>query len=785
MKTIVLLALTLISFMGQAMPAKIVSAENPDETKVMLSGNIRDKNSGENLIGVAIYVKELQTGVISDIDGNYNITLSPGYYTIAVSYVGYETLQQQHTINGNLTINFELAVKTTSLHEVIVKDAVVNENTSENEMSSIKMKPEQIKSIPALMGEVDVIKVIQLLPGVQSSGEGLSGFNVRGGGSEQNLILLDDAPVYNASHLMGFFSIFNNDAIKEVKLYKGDIPASNGGRLSSLLDIKEKEGNLKKFEGNGGIGTISSRLTLEGPLVKDKCSFILSGRRSYADLFLPLSSNSEARKNRLYFYDLNAKLSFILNENNRLTISSYSGRDFYAYGKAFGMSWGNSVQSIRWSHIFSKKLLSSFSLINSSYKYRMTLSEDIAGFKWDSKIEDFGVKGDFGYFINTTNTLRFGLSSTAHKFNPGAITQNGNESIKDYALPANSALEHAIYISNEQKVNALLSLDYGLRFSVFQNIGKATIYKFDNNYSSMDSVVYTSGKIFNTYAGLEPRVGVKYSLNEFSSIKANYSRTKQYVNLASNSQGGTPLDIWFPSNPNIKPQLSDQYALGYFRNFLNNKIETSVEVYYKNINNLIDFKDHANLLMNPKLDGELRIGKGRAYGVEFLVRKQEGRLNGWISYTLSKSERKINDINQGNYYPSNYDKTHNVSVVANYEISKRVCFSASWVFITGAAVTLPNGRFEYGNIIIPIYSDRNGSRLPDYHRLDLSLTLKGKDKPGKKIHGEWNFSVYNAYYRKNAFSISFEQSKEDPTKTVAYKVYMFPVIPSVTYNLKF
>jgi len=785
MKTFLLIAFAFITLMGQASTANNPVTGNPEGTKVILSGSTKDKNTGETLTGVAIYIKELQTGVLSDSMGHYTIGLAPGLYNITATYIGYQPMQQSLKITKSQTLNYELTVKTSDLKEVVIRDARTNDNISATEMSVMKINPAQIKSIPALMGEVDVIKVIQLLPGVQSSGEGFSGFNVRGGGSEQNLILFDDAPVYNASHLMGFFSVFNNDAIKDVKLYKGDIPASYGGRLSSLLDIKEKEGNQNKFAGNGGIGTISSRLTLEGPIIKDKASFIVSGRRSYADLFLPLSSDEEVRKNNLYFYDVNAKLNYILNNNNHITASYYKGRDVYGYAGAVGMSWGNNVQSLRWNHTFSKKMVSVFSLIHSNYKYNMTLSEKIAGFKWDSKINDYGVKGDFGYYLNDANTLRFGFSSIWHLFNPAAITPNGNESIKSYALPVNSALEHGLYLSNEQKINKFLSLDYGLRVSVFQNVGKATIYSFDNSYNAMDSTVYAKREIFNTYAGIEPRFGVKYTLNDASSVKANYSRTRQYVNLASNSQGGTPLDLWFLSDPNVKPQIADQFAVGYFRNFMHNKIETSVELYYKHIDNLIDFKDHALLLMNPKLDGELRCGIGRAYGAEFLIRKQEGRFNGWISYTLSRSERKINDINHGNYYPASYDKTHNISIVTNYELSKRVSISANWVFVTGAAVTLPTGRFEYGNIIVPVYSDRNSSRLPDYHRLDLSLTWKGKEKPGKKIIGEWNFSLYNAYYRKNAFSVSFEQDKEDPNKTVAYKVYMFPIIPSVTYNLKF
>lgn len=787
MKTYLMILLSLLSLLGQAeRKSSLTSPGTPEGNQVVINGTIKDKNTGEELIGAAIYFTELQTGAITDITGWYTLSLKAGSYNVKISYVGYESQEQRIVINQSATINYELIKTTTSLKEVVVSDfSKANANTSANEMSVVSIKMEQIKSIPALMGETDVVKVIQLLPGVQSSGEGFSGFSVRGGGTEQNMILLDDANVYNASHMMGFFSVFNNDAIKDMKLYKGDLPASKGGRLSSVLDIQTKEGNLKKITGCAGIGTISSRAEIEGPVVRDKCSFMVSARRSYADLFLKMSKDSAVNQNGLYFYDLNYKLTYKLDNRNKIFISGYKGLDAYHYADAFGMKWGNTTQTLKWNHIFNNKSFVNTSLMHSSYKYRMTLSKDILGFIWDSQTSDYSAKADFTIYPDKNNTLRFGIMSTVHHFNPGIISPNGNEAINHYAMEANNALESIVYLDNEKNLGSQISLDYGVRFTLFQNIGKATVYHFGSDHQSFDSTVYLKNKIYHSYAGIEPRLGIKYEIDGSSSVKAGYSRTRQYIQLASNSQGGTPFDMWFPSDPNIEPQLADQVAAGYFRNFKDNTIETSVELYYKTMQNQIDFKDNAMLLMNPKLDGEIRTGNARAYGIEFFVRKQTGSLTGWVSYTLSKSERKIDDINQGNYYSSNCDKPNNISVVLSYALSGRLSLSASWVYTSGAPVTLPAGKYIYGNAIVPVYSGRNGSRLPDYHRMDISATLKGKDKPGKKIKGEWNFSVYNVYNRKNTFSVSFEQSKDSPSQTEAYKVYLFPVIPAISYNVKF
>ena len=625
-----------------------------------------------------------------------------------------------------------------------------------------------------------------MLPGVQSVSEGSSGFSVRGGAPDQNLILLDDAPVYNASHLLGFFSVFNNDAIKDVKLYKGDIPANFGGRLSSVLDINMKEGNNKEYEVDGGIGLISSRLTIEGPIVKDKASFIVSGRRTYADLFLGLSSNKALHNNKLYFYDFNAKVNWEINENNHIYLSGYFGRDVFSNSFA-GFKWGNETGTFRWNHLFTKKIFANFTFLYSDYLYNLgTPTGSTNSFVWNSDLQDFGVKGDISYYPNTNNTIKVGISVTQHSFNPGKANGIGSQSyFQDYVVPGTQAIESAIYASNEEKLGNHLTLDYGLRFSMFQSVGPTTLYHFNSNYVATDSTIYKSWTFYNTYSGFEPRFGAVYVLNELSSIKASYTRTLQYLQLAQNSTAGTPLDFWFPASPNVKPQVADQVATGYFRNFRKNTIETSVEVYYKWMNDVIDFKDHAVLLLNKQLEGELRIGKAWSYGAEFLVRLNERKMSGWVSYTYSRTFRQIPTINNGAYYPAPYDKPHNISVVYNYQLTKRLGISANWVYATGTAVTFPTGRAIIGGKVIPIYSDRNAYRYPDYHRMDLSVDYSCKDKPGRKFKWDLNFSVYNVYDRHNTWTINFVQDNIDPNTTYAEKTYLFGIIPSVTLNFHF
>lgn len=780
-------SILIILFCACYYPAFAATPANADPAKTYtLSGYVKDSNTGEALIGATIYVRSLKTGATTNLYGFYSFSLPNDKYLLEFSFLGYSMVEMPVDLHQNVTLNVELKLRQEELSEVIITGQRNDDNVKKPEMSVVRMDVKSINRIPAFFGEVDLIKAIQLLPGVMTTSEGASGFSVRGGSPDQNLIQLDEAVVYNASHLLGFFSVFNNDAIKDVTLYKGDIPASSGGRLSSLLDVRMKDGNSRKFSATGGIGLISSRLTLEGPIVNDNTSFIVSGRRTYADLFLPLARNKDVRDNTLYFYDFNAKASHRFDDNNRVFVSGYFGRDIFANQFA-RMSLGNQTATLRWNHLFSKKLFTNFSLIYSKYDYSLGTPEgEASAFKWTSNLNDYSGKADFTWFLSPSSTIKFGASSTYHEFYPGTAKGVGdNTLISEFVLPGSFAFEHGIYISNEQKVSGRLTLKYGLRLSVFQNVGPGTLYNYDESFVANDSTVYGKGDYYHTSAALEPRFGANFAINESSSIKASYSRTAQYVHLAQNSTAGTPLDIWFPSSPNVKPSMADQVALGYFRNLKNNKLETSVEVYYKQMSNVIDFKDHAVLLLNRKLDGELRFGKAWSYGLELMVKIPEGRLNGWVSYTLSATKRKIPLINNGATYAAPYDKPHNVTVVFNYELTKRFIISANWVYATGLPVTFPVGRAEIGNKIIPIYSDRNAYRLPDYHRLDVAAILKGKNKKGRRWHGEWNFSVYNAYARKNTWTVNFVQDNNNPNVTYAEKTYLFSLIPSITYNFTF
>jgi hypothetical protein len=762
---------------------KSAMAINPETAgnRVSLSGYIKDSQNGEALIGATIIVKELKNGTTTNLYGFYSINLPKGNYNIEITYVGFKTYSSKVNLDENKVLNIELLTDAKELEEVVIQAEKPDANVKRTEMSVAKLEMKTIKKIPALMGEVDVIKAIQLLPGVQSTSEGSSGFSVRGGSTDQNLILLDEATVYNASHLLGFFSVFNNDVIKEIKLYKGDIPASSGGRLSSLLDVRMKDGNSKEFAGTGGIGLISSRLAVEGPIIKDKASFIVSGRRTYADLFFPLLPEEGAQDASLYFYDLNLKANYIVNQNNRVYISGYLGKDFFGSGDA-GFGFGNNTLTLRWNHQYNSILFSNLTFIKSNYNYKIENDDNTNTFKWSSDLEDYSIKLDYNLYATPENTIKFGASSTYHTFNPGKVTDfMGSGSV--FKIHNNYAYEHGIYASNEQKLFNKLTLKYGLRYSAFQNISKQNIYKYDNEFKIYDTITNPPVK---TYSALEPRLGFTFEIDSISSIKGSYSYTTQYVQLASNSNAGFPLDVWYPASNNVKPQKANQYAIGYFRNFRHNTIETSVEVYYKDMYNVIDFKDNAVLLLNSKLEGELRYGKAYSYGAEFMIQVSEKKLNGWVSYTYSRTKRKVNDISKNNWYVAPYDKPHNVAIVLNYEFTKRLSISANWVYATGTPITYPIYKTQLDDKTwLLYYSGRNGSRLPDYHRLDLALILKSKHKPNALWEGEWNFSLYNAYAHKNVWMVNFVQDKDNPNVLNGEMTYLFSVVPSVTYNFKF
>lgn len=777
-------SLVFLAFFLSALPG-LWAVEEPLKG-ITISGHVRDASTGEELIGANVYILESGKGTVTNTYGFYSLSVNPGKYTIGFSYIGYQPQEFTFNLEESSLKNIELAPGIEELEEVVISTIRKNDNVSSLETGTSRLSIQSIRRIPAFMGEIDVIKAIQLLPGVQSASEGSSGFSVRGGSIDQNLILLDEATVYNASHLLGFFSVFNNDAIKEVKLYKGDIPASHGGRLASLLDIRMKDGNMKNFSGAGGIGSISSRLTLEGPIVKDKTSFLISGRRTYADIFLPFAKNEDIRDNELFFYDLNLKVNHIVNENNRIFFSGYFGRDVFSNEFA-GMSFGNNTLTMRWNHLFSSRLFSNFSLVRSSYNYELGTPEgEATAFRWNSDLESYSLKADFSFFIRPESTLKFGWQSTYYIINPGLAKGIGEETIfTEFKVPDNFSLEHGAYAMGEEKIGEHFALKYGLRLSGFQNVGETTVYQFDKDFEITDSSLYEKGEIFNYFLGLEPRLGLNYIFNENNSIKTSYSRTRQYIQLAQNSTAGTPLDVWFTSSPNIQPQISDQLSIGYFRNFREHTFETSLEVYYKNMQNTIDFRDHAQLLLNQSLEREVRTGSSWSYGVELLLKINEKKLNGWISYTYSKTQRKIEGINNGKVYSAPYDKPHDIAVVLNYQFNDKWSLGSNWVYSTGLPYTFPTGRYEILGKILPVYSDRNEYRFDNYHRLDVSFNYSPRKKQGKKWLGEWNLSVYNAYARKNTWAINFVQDEKNPNSTYAEKTYLFSIIPAITYNFKF
>lgn len=755
--------------------------------KFTLSGQIKDGRNGEDLIGASVFEPQSGDGTVTNLYGFYSLTLPEGNYRLEFSYVGYSPKIVEVQLHADKSMNVELNETGMTIQEVVVTAEREDRNVTATGMSREKLAIEKIKTIPVVLGEVDVIKAIQLLPGVQNSGEGQSSFYVRGGGGDQNVVLLDEAPVYNASHLLGIFSVFNADAVKDVQLYKGGIPASYGGRLSSVLDIRMKDGNNKQFSASGGIGTISSRLTLEAPLANGRGSFIVAGRRTYFDAFLAIAalSDSTLKDNKLYFYDLNLKANYRLTEKDRIFLSGYFGRDAFS-DTGFNVGWGNGTGTLRWNHIYNKRLFSNLTFIYSKYNYSLGQDDDVAGFKWDSDIKDYSMKLDFNYYLSPKNSLRFGYQGTRHHFSPGFARGVGSETIfNEIKVPESMSLEHGLYVENEQQITNKFSATYGIRASLFQNVGKTIVYQYNDQYEVVDSVKYGAGKVYNHYFHIEPRLGLKYQLDASKSVKASYNRMVQYLQLASNSQSASPFDIWFPSSPNVKPQLADQVAAGYFQNFRDNAYEASVEIYYKKMQNSPDFKDYAEIFLNKYLEGEMRFGEARAYGAEFLLKKNKGQLTGWLGYTLSKSERRIDEINNGKWYETNYSKTHNITLVANYTLNKRSSFAVNFVYVTGAPTTFPIGRYEFNGQILPVYGDRNASRMPDFHRMDVSYILKSKEKPGRKWSWDWNFSVYNVYNKHNPYTITFKEDDDKPGETYAQQTYIFPIMPSITWNFKF
>lgn len=760
------------------------------QDKFTISGHIKDATNGEELIGANIFVKESGEGTSTNVYGFYSLSLTSGDYQVEFSYLGFQYQFMVVKLTGNKVLNIELQPEGLTIAEVVVVAKEEDQNIKNVEMSVERLSAVQIKQIPQVMGEADLIRSIQLLPGVSTVGEGATGFNVRGGNVDQNLILLDEATVYNSSHLFGLFSVFNVDAIKDSKLYKGGIPAKYGGRLSSVLDVRQRDGNRKKFAANGGIGLIASRLTLEGPIQKDESSFMVAGRSSYGHLFLKF--NPDLKDDVVYFYDLNAKANFTLSDKDRVYLSGYFGRDVFNFGDDFSSDWGNATASVRWNHLFSSKLFSNFTAIYSDYGYSFGVPEGAGAFDWDAKILNYVVKGDFTYFFNPKSKLDFGMESNFYRFHPGRARGLGSESIfNEINVEHKRAWENAIYASYEHEPIKNLTLQYGLRFSHFQRLGKEKVFLYENGIPSseeaiIDTVSYDRMEKIVSFSGLEPRFAANYVINNKNSVKLSYNRMRQYIQLVSNTTSATPIDIWTPSGKYIDPATVDQVAIGYFRNFSDNTFEASIEGFYKDFQDLLDYKDGAELLLNENLETELLSGDGRAYGMEVSIRKNKGAITGWVSYTLSRSERKVEGINGGEYFPSNYDKTHDLSVTASWKINEKWNLSSNFAFATGRPITYPDSRYVYDGITVPHYGNRNGARTPVYHRMDIGVQFNPKGKENKRWKSTWDFGVYNAYARKNAYSIFFRQNEDNPLETEAVRLSIFGmVLPYVTYNFEF
>jgi hypothetical protein len=762
----------------------VLSREELPKTAT-ISGFIRDARNGESLTGAVVYPQEIPSvGIASNSYGYYSLTLPTGKYSLIVRFLGYKTRIVPVELKENMQLSFDMEEESIALKEITITGEKNNNNVVQSELIS-KINVREIQNIPVILGEKDILKTMQLLPGVTPAGEGNAGFFVRGGGVDQNLILLDEAPVYNPSHLLGFFSTFNSDAIKDITLYKGGFPAEYGGRLSSVVDIKMNEGNNKTFHLSGGIGIIASRLSVEGPLFKSKGSFMIAARRTYADVFLKLlprnGADSTASRSTLYFYDLNMKANYQLSSKDRLYFSCYLGRDNFNLGGAIGLNWGNVTATSRWNHIISDKMFSNTSLIFNRYSYKFNVAVGNLTMRVLSEIKDWNLKEDLNYYLNSNNTLKFGFNVIYHTFVPSKVDSSAFLRVR--SMDNRYALENALYISNEQKITPHLKAIYGLRYSLFSSIGPGTVYTYDQVSDIIDSATYPKGKIFNTFGGFEPRVLVNYVINDSSSVKISYARTRQYIHLLSNTTSTTPFDLWIPSNVNILPEIADQYTLGYFRNFSNNMYETSVEVYYKTLKNQIDYRNGANLILNNKVESQLVFGKGWGYGAEFLIRKKYGKLTGWISYTLSKTKRQFPDINGGSVFLAKQDRPNNIAIVGMYALNPKITLSATWIFISGNVVTFPSGRYLVDGNIVPYYTERNGYRMPDYHRLDVGLTWQRKKS--ERFESNWSFSVYNVYGRSNAYAINFQQDPNNPTKMQAVQLSLFRFVPAISYNFKF
>lgn len=792
MKTIVTLVMLALSF--GSLCAQNAGAEA--KKTYTLSGYIKDAASAEELLYVNVWVEPLKTGVTSNTYGFYSLSLAPGTYRLTFSYLGYQSLSKEVVLSRDVQLNIELQSDAQTLQEVEISDKKADEAVREVAMSRLDVPIAQVKKLPALLGEPDIIKTIQTLPGVTSAGEGTSSFYVRGGAADQNLILIDEAPVYDVSHLFGLFSVFNADILKSAELYKGGIPAKYGGRLSSLLEVSTKDGNARQLEAAGSVSTLAAKVSLEGPIVKDKASFIVAGRRSYVDLLM--SQIPDLDGTSVKFHDLNGKINWKVNNNNRFFLSAYSGRDIMKFGDDFQMDWGNQTSTFRWNHLFSERLFSNTTLVYSDFDYALKQEDPIEGFVWKANQQEYSLKQDFTWFPNPRFTLQFGYQGTYRQFQPGDIQPNGENTIfKPTKLQSRFALDQALYAGVEQKLSDRLSIQYGVRFSLFQNLGAETIYTYSNasdnvNYTITDSVRYKKGQVIASFANPEPRFAARYQLDASSSLKLSYQRMVQYIHLLSNSTVPIPFNTWSPSSPYLKPQKSDQMAIGYFKNLDNNTWEFSAEAYYKSSQNITEFADNAQIFFNEHIATEFRQGKATSYGLELLLRRNVGDLRGFASYTLSKTDVTIPSINNGQAFPANYDRRHSFNLSLTYDLNPRWSIGGNFTYATGRPITLPVGKYSFGNYQPNLYSERNGYRLPDFHRLDIAATYEPAKNKDRRWKNTWVFGIYNVYNRQNPFTIYTRTKQDDEGNVIgdgsekeARLVYMFSVLPYVTWSFKF
>lgn len=752
------------------------------QDKISIKGYVVDKNSGESLIGANILSINDQAVVKTNSYGFFSLELEKSIHHLRVSYLGYLTLDTVLNGSPNEIIKFELSPIGQELEEILISEDI-NKNVR-SPQTSLKFNIEELNTVPVIFGEKDVLKTIQMLPGIAKGGEGSSSFFVRGGGGDQNLILLDEAIVYNSSHLLGFFSSFNSDALKEVQFFKGGIPSQYGGRISSVMDIHMIDGNNKRFTTEGGLGLIASRIKFEGPVLKDKSSFMLSARRTYADLFLKLSDDKKVKDSKLYFYDVNAKFNYKFNDKNILYVSTYLGKDDLGYGDLFGFDWGNTTATVRYNHILNERIFSNTSFIYSDFNYNVDVNNNNREFNIASKIRNFNIKQDFSYYQNNDNTFKFGLNMLNQKILPASLNAEVNSSLNSLDIENRQGLELSAYFSHEWNFSNWFSLLYGVRINDFMVKGPGTFYSFDDQGEPVDFTSYDNSKIIKHYLNIEPRFSASLLIDNNQSIKTSYNRIGQNLHKLTNTTSSLPTDQYVLSSLNIKPQIADQVSLGYFRNLNDNKYEISLEAFYKLMENQIDYRNGADLQVNKFLEGELLFGHGRAYGIEFYLRKNKGRFNGWLSYTLSKSEKQFDQINDGEWFNARQDRTHDLSIVGMYSLNKKWNLSANFVYYTGNAITFPSGKYNVGGRTIFYYSERNGYRMPDYHRLDISATYE-PHKQGKSFHSSWSFGIYNVYNRKNAYIIDFREKKENSNRTEAYQVALFGIIPSITWNFNF